>query len=231
MRFCYFAFFETPEKPDLRISAEDLARVRETLGGLAGIAKAHIYQPAVASDLYTDDGTGPIFGFQLYFDRIEDLETAVGPRGAVKKMAGGLPSLARAQASQQAMLNRQFPVPEEKPFPSEACSYLVHYPGPARDLNEWLAYYLEHHPTIMARFPAIREIEILTRIDWIDAMPWRRVHAMQRNRVMFDRAEALTAALHSPVRHEMKADFAQFPTFEGGNFHYPMLTECVLPRR
>ena len=231
MRFCYFAFFEAPRHPDLRISTEDLERVRETLGDLAGLSKAHIYQPAEASDLYTDDGTGPVFGFQLYFDRIEDLEAAVGPRGAVKALAARLPSLSQAQASQQAMLNRQFPVPEEMPFPPEACSYLVHYPGPARDLNEWLAHYLEHHPPIMARFPGIREIEILTRIDWIDSLPWRRVFPMQRNRVMFDSAEALTAALHSPVRHEMREDFARFPAFEGGNYHYPMRTERVLPRR
>ncbi|TWG98293.1 hypothetical protein L598_001900000430 [Mesorhizobium sp. J18] len=231
MRFCYFAFFEAPHDPSLRISEDDLERTRETLGSLPGMSKAHIYQPAEASDLYTDDGTGPVFGFQLYFDRIEDLETSVGSRGVLKGLADSLPSLGQTLASQQAMLNRQFPVPEEKPFPPEACSYLVHYPGPAQDLSEWLAYYLEHHPAIMARFPGIREIEILSRIDWIDSMPWRRVHSMQRNRVMFDSDEALTAALHSPVRHEMRADFAQFPAFEGGNFHHPMLTERVLPRQ
>jgi hypothetical protein len=81
----------------------------------------------------------------------------------------------------------------------------------------------------MARFPDIREIEILTPIEWIDAMPWRRVHHMQRNRVMFDSPAALTAALTSPVRHEMRADFADFPPYEGGVFHFPFATEAVRP--
>lgn len=230
MQFCYFVFFESRRNSGLRISGDDVETVRETLGGLDGLSRAHIYQPAEASDFYADDGAGPVFAFQLFFDSIENLEKAIGRQGALKAMAGALPSLSEADVTQQAMINRRFPVPEERPFPPQACSYLVHYPGPARDLNEWLAYYLDHHPAIMARFPGIREIEILSRIDWIDAMPWQRVHVMQRNRVMFDSPEALTVALHSPVRHEMRADLANFPAYEGGNFHYPMMTELVLPR-
>lgn len=229
MRFCYFAFFESTDA--LRISGSDLATARRTIEGLSGLSKAYIYQPAEASDLYSDDGAGPVFGFQLYFDHIEDLEAAVGPRGALKPMATALPSLSAARATQQAMVCRQFPVPEERPHAPMACSYLVHYPGPAEDLTGWLAHYVENHPKIMARFPAIREIEILSRIDWIDAMPWERVYPMQRNRVMFDSPAALTEALHSPVRHEMRADFARFPAFEGGNFHFPMTTELLVPLR
>jgi hypothetical protein len=53
---------------------------------------------------------------------------------------------------------------------------------------------------------------------------------MQRNRVMFDSPEALTAALQSPVRHELRADFHTFPPFEGGNFHYPMWTDTIRPQ-
>jgi hypothetical protein len=67
----------------------------------------------------------------------------------------------------------------------------------------------------------------LTRVDWVSHLPMRKVNHMQRNRVMFDSPEALTAALQSPVRHELRADFHTFPPFEGGNFHYPMWTESV----
>jgi len=229
MRFCYFAFFESRD-PAVRISAPDLRTVHHTLQRLPGLSKAHAYQPAEASDLYTNDGRGPVFGLQLYFDRIEDLEASVGPKGALNAMAGALPSLSGTHATQQAMLCRQFPVPEEKQHSPRACSYLVHYPGPAENLVKWLGHYVEHHPPIMARFPGIREIEILSRVDWIDAMPWERVYPMQRNRVMFDSPEALTAALHSPVRQEMRADFERFPAFEGGNFHFAMSTELILPR-
>jgi len=52
---------------------------------------------------------------------------------------------------------------------------------------------------------------------------------MQRNRVMFDSAEALTAALASPARLQLRRDFEKFPPYEGGIFHYPMATEEVRP--
>ncbi len=231
MRLCYLAFFESPGAPSARISPEEAGRLRECLALLRGLTRAHLYTPASASDIYNDDGPSPLFGMQLYFDAIEDLEAAVGPSSALKALveAGGLPSLAAAQATQQAMLNRQFPVPEPGPVTATACSYVVHYPGPAEDLNEWLAFYVANHPRLMAKFPGVREIEILSRIDWIDAMPWPRTGHIQRNRILFDSPEALTEALHSPVRHEMRADFAKFPPYRGGNFHYPMLTEVLRP--
>ncbi len=128
------------------------------------------------------------------------------------------------------MLARDFWVPDRAfrtPAGALPCTYLVHYPGPAEDLNAWLSHYIAHHPPIMARFPGIREIEICTRLDWCDALPWPRVEAMQRNKVVFDDATALTAALNSPVRHEMRADFARFPAYRGGNLHYPMATRVL----
>jgi hypothetical protein len=226
MRFCYLAFFDNAADPAARISEIDLATVRAVTGGLYGLSKAHLYTPETARDLFNDDGAAPQFGLQLYFNEIADLEAAVGRDGPLQALVG-LPSLAGAAATQQAMLCRTFPVPEPRPLSPAACSYCVHYPGPAADLNAWLGYYIGHHPDIMARFPAIREIEILTRIDWVDAMPWSRVHHMQRNRVMFDSPAALTAALTSPTRHEMRADFAHFPPYDGGVSHFPFATEAV----
>jgi len=34
--------------------------------------------------------------------------------------------------------------------------------------------------------------------------------------------DAITAAMNSPVRHRMRADFEKFPPFEGSNIHHPM---------
>jgi hypothetical protein len=50
---------------------------------------------------------------------------------------------------------------------------------------------------------------------------------MQRNKVVFDSPAALTAALNSPVRHEMRAAFARFPAFTGPITHFPMATMIV----
>ena len=227
MRFCYFAIFEGSQS----VSAQDLALVRECVRGLGGLSKGHLYTPAVARDLHADGHPSPLFALQLFFDEISSLEAAIGPRGAVKRLAndGELTRLGNAQITQQAMLNREVAVPEAAPAARDACSYLVHYPGPAENLNEWLAHYAERHLPLMASLPGVREVEMLTRIDWVDAMPWRRSHHMQRNRVMFDSPEALTAALRSPTRREMRQDLEGFPRFSGGNFHFPMTTEVVRP--
>ena len=82
----------------------------------------------------------------------------------------------------------------------------------------------------MARFPGIRQIEIYTCIDWCGGLPWPRVAHMQRNKVVFDNQAALTAALNSPVRHEMRAAFHRFPSFTGPITHFPMATTTVMPK-
>jgi uncharacterized protein (TIGR02118 family) len=198
------------------------------------LIKGLVYTPAATRDPYLDDGPSPPLGLQLYFADIADLEAALAASGHLQALAapGALPSLAGARVEQQAMLARDFAVPDARfasPPGQLPCSYLVHYPGTADDLNQWLAYYIAHHPPLMARFPGIRGIEISTRIDWCGVLPWHRVDHMQRNKVVFDSAAALTAALNSPVRHEMRADFHKFPPFHGGSLHHPMATETVAP--
>ena len=103
------------------------------------------------------------------------------------------------------------------------CDYLVHYPGPAEDLDAWLRHYLSHHAPIMMTFPNVRSVDVFTRIDWRDALPWQRVAYMQRNRIAFDSPTQLLAALASPVRDRMRQDHDCFPPFAGGSRHYPML--------
>jgi hypothetical protein len=183
------------------------------LAALPGADRTLIHRPAVSHDPYVDDGAPPALAC-----------AADGPIAALPAM---LPSLAGASISHQAMLVRRFPVPDPvfaTPPGALPGTYLVTYEGTAENINAWLSYYIAHHPGIMARFPGIREIEITTGIDWCDALPWRRVSAMQRNKVVFDSPEAITLALNSPVRHEMRADFHHFPPFDGRNTHYSMRT-------
>jgi hypothetical protein len=53
---------------------------------------------------------------------------------------------------------------------------------------------------------------------------------MQRNKVVFDSPAALTSALNSPVRHDMRASFGRFPPFTGPITHFPMATMTVAPQ-
>jgi hypothetical protein len=226
----WFAMFRSPDAVD----AGELQATGSWLAETPGLAKALIYTPSATHDPYLNDGAPPALGLQLYFADIAAMEAALAPDGRLQALADGrmLPSLAGAEVTQQAMLARTYPVPDAQfstPAGEPHCSYLVSYEGTAENLNVWLSYYIQHHPVIMARFPGIRQIEIFTRVDWCGFLPWKRVDYMQRNKVVFDSPAALTAALNSPVRHEMRADFKNFPPFSGDNTHFPMLTRVVLP--
>ena len=230
----YFVTFTDHQNPNVRIGDEDLARVIDVVRTTPKLRKGLVFTPERTTDPYAKDPPSPPLALELYFADIADLEAAIGHRGHLQALAapGALPTLARAEATQQAMLARSFPVPDPafRTPPGEfPCTYLVHYPGWAEDLNAWLAHYIESHTRVMARFPGIREVEVCTRLDWCSAVPWPRVHYMQRNKVVFDNSAALTAALNSPVRDEMRADFHKFPPFSDNNRHAPMATRIIAP--
>jgi hypothetical protein len=234
MGFSFFLIFDHGGRADLALSASDRRHFIDIVRATPGLQRAHIYTPETAADPYLDDGLPPPLAAQLDFAEIEALENALARNGHLQALAApnALPSLAGAQITQQAMLMRTFGVPDPvyRTAPGALpCSYLVSYPGPAEDLNEWLSFYIAHHPVPMAKFPGIRELEVQTRIDWCGTLPWPRANAMLRNRVAFDSEVALEAALASPVRHEMRADYKRFPPFSGGNTHHPMATLTVKP--
>ncbi|AEI77114.1 Blr3415 protein [Cupriavidus necator N-1] len=227
MQFSYLVTFESAD-PAIRIGAEDFQRVADIVRGTPQLRRARLYTPESAKDYYTDDGPSPPFAMQLDFDTLAALEAAIAADGHLQAVARlALPSLQGCTVTQQVMARRPFPVDDpvgRTPADSVPCSFLVHYPGYADDFDAWLNYYLSHHPQIMRFFPGVREIEIFTQVDWVDAMPWKRVHYMQRNKLVFDNAAAITAAMNSSVRHDMRADFEKFPRFHGSNVHFPMAT-------
>lgn len=234
MAFALFLSFEDSAAQGLKISAEDRARVREIVSRTPGLVSCAMFTPEVAEDLFNHDGVSPPFALQLHFDALEALEAAAAADGVLQGLfaPGALDSLKGAKTSQQAFLVREFPVDDPQITVGEGelpCSYVVHYPGPAQDISAWLSHYIAGHPRIMRKFPGIRWIEILSRVDWCTALPLPRAEHIQRNRIVFDSAAALEAALKSPVRFEMREDYHTFPAYEGGNFHYPMATETVVP--
>jgi hypothetical protein len=228
---CLFLTFRYGTDP----SAGEFAKLEKHLAGTPGLAKALVHTLTSARDPYLKDDAPPPLVLQLYFPAVEPLEAALSRIGHLAALTSSaeFPVLAAADGAQQAMLTRCFTVPEPtlQNAPGEPyCTYLVSYEGEAEDLNAWHNHYLGNHTRHMATFPGIRELEVYTRLDWASTLPWRRVHFMQRNKVAFDSPDALTFALHSPVRHEMRADFKTFPPFTGPNNHYAMATHMVRSR-
>jgi uncharacterized protein (TIGR02118 family) len=179
-----------------------------------GFIRALQHSPDRVRDPFLDDGPPPGAVTQLYFDSL----------AALGRAAAQVPTHADAEAMQV----HRFPVPQPwLEVPASYCTYLVAYEGPADDEAAWLAHYLEHHPPIMAKLPQIRELEIYTPVDWHCPPSLRRVRHLQRNKVAFDSSSALAAALDSPVRREMRSDFARFPPYHGRVSHYAMTTRAL----
>jgi hypothetical protein len=230
MSTCLFLSFRFDAEP----AAAEMAKLGRLLRAVPNLQRALVHTPASTDDPYVKGGPSPSLVLQLYFEELPELEAALSRSGHLGALASRdeFPALAQAEVTQQAMLVRPFAVPEpafKTPLGKPYCTYLVSYEGEAEDLNAWHAHYLENHTKHMAMFPKIRELEVYTRLDWVSRNPWRRLHFMQRNKVAFDSPDALQEALHSPVRHEMRADFRTFPPFTGPNNHYAMATRVAVP--
>lgn len=228
MNTCLFLSFKSRTEP----TADEIAKIDESLRTTPRLAKALMHTPAATHDPYVKDGPSPSLVLQLYFAELPDLEAALSRNGSLFGLSAhtDLPAIAGATATHQAMVVRSFAVPEpgfRTPPGEPHCTYLVSYEGEADDLNAWHTHYLENHTRHMAMFPGIRELEVYTRLDWVSALPWPRVNFMQRNKVVFDSEDGLDRALNSPVRHDMRADFKTFPRFTGLNTHYAMATRVV----
>lgn len=203
------------------------------LRGCPGLIEGHVMTPVHAHDPHYADTlhTSPALVLQLEFAEIGDLEQNLRPHGTLQMLAHEdfLPSLAGSKASHHAMLTRRYPVAEPAldVGPEGLLSYLVEYEGPAEDENAWHLFYVEGHPPLLAKFPGIRKIEIYTPATLISALPFVQRKAMQRNKTVFDSAEAMNAAMQSPVRAALRKDFHNFPPFKGEAAHYPFRTISV----
>jgi hypothetical protein len=233
MSICLFLSFRlsASRSPD----PGEMSRLDEVLRAAPTLRKALVHTSSRADDPYLDDGPPPQLMLQLYFAELPDLEAALARDGHLSALTSrnAFPDLAGAAVTQQAMLVRTFPVPEPafgNPPGTPFCTYLVAYEGEAEDLNGWHSHYFANHTGHMARFPGIRDLEIYTRLDWVSALPYPRVNFMQRNKVVFDSADALTAALNSPVRHDLRACFKTFPPFTGPVTHFAMATRALFPQ-
>ncbi|AUT45351.1 ethyl tert-butyl ether degradation protein EthD [Achromobacter sp. AONIH1] len=207
-----------------RLAGDALVRrLAASASAIPGLREALLHEPASASDPCLETEAPPTLVAELHFDNLLALEAAATARGALARWLDPRvdPWLGQADISHQAMMSRRYAAAPG------GCTYLVAYHGHAQDHDAWLGHYLDRHVPLMLRLPGLRALEVCTRLDWRGGLRWPREDAVQRNKVVFDDASALDAALRSDVRMEMRRDFEASPIFHGGNVHYPMTTRSA----
>lgn len=191
-----------------------------------GLETLDLYTPErMAKDPYLHDGPGPLAMLQAGFRMQNELEAFLAtPQFRATVVAPSPAPPDKVTVVHDAMEQRFYPVAgETTPGPLTApVSFVVRYWRPAANEAEFIRHYVEHHPQIQSRFPGIRSIMCYLPIEWSDPTPIAPADYLLGNEVVFDSVEALEAALNSPVRHELRADFQRFPKFAGTNTHYAM---------
>lgn len=233
MAISWFCQWDAQEGKSPALDEHDHQGLLALVRGCPRLVEGHVMTPVHAHDPHyaAELHKTPQLVLQLEFAEIADLERNLKPHGYLQALANPetLAKFDGAVASHQVMLTRRYPV--AAPLTSQptegVLSYMVEYEGPAKDENAWHLFYVEGHPPLLAKFPNIRKIEIYTPATLISALPFEQRRSMQRNKTVFDSAEAMNAAMTSPVRAALRKDFHKFPEFAGGTDHYPFRTISV----
>lgn len=225
MEVVLFLTYRTPRSA----GPAPVAEFAQRLAGVPGATRIVLHVPADASDPYLKDEGPPALVAQIYFDDLDTLEAATATTGALQAVTDRrtFAWIGDAEITQQAMAVRAHRVPAPQGAAGPRCTYLVAYEGAPRDYDLWIGHYHAHHVPLMLRLPGLRALEIYTRLDWVSTLPARREQSVQRNQVVFDSPQALTDALNSPIRHEMRQDYNASPPFDGHNTHFPMTSHAV----
>lgn len=207
----------------------------QRLSRIQGLCKVLSHQPCQVEDPFLShqpEGSSE-YVLQFFFNDLFSLEAACAQHGELAALIDSLDAVLTPQSkNQQAMVVRSFPVDVQaggsvQGASATACTYLVAYYGAGQAHDLWLSQYMKNHVPLMGRMPGIREVEVYTQLDWLSELALPRAGAIQRNKTVFDSPDGLLAALQSPLRAEMRADYLSLPQIGLTNTHEPMRTDLV----
>jgi uncharacterized protein (TIGR02118 family) len=215
MQACLFLIGKSGRQPPLGIAP--------FLQHIDGLRSLIVHEPIAqrVDPRIAPSPDAPSSVLQLYFDELAALEAAASRDGPVHRALQAF-SLADGFMQQVMAVRTLRRSTSQSETRAQRCTYLVAYEGPAEDFDAWLGHYLQYHVPLMSTLPALRELEVYTRIECTSGLPCARADVMQRNKVVFDDASALADALASPVRDLMRRDFHTLPLYGGGTPHFAM---------
>jgi len=223
--YCLFVFWESGS------TVADVAAdaLRPCLGAIAGLRRAIFHLPQAAIDPLLREEHVKQAVLQLYFDDRGPMDEALRTSLAscLEAIGRALPALSACETSVQAMrvCCRRSPGGAASVAPSSV--YLAGYEGGAEDHQPWIDEYLRGHVGLMQQLPGLRHLEVYARLSdspaSLAAQRW-----MLRNKVVFDDARVMQAALTSPIRGSMKAHRAGMPALPGRTEHEPMIAYTLV---
>ena len=224
MSIAHFLIFVTDTsatgETDIQFPEQEIS----ALATLPGVDRVDRYEPTeFKDDPYADDRQGQVLTIQTSYRDRASLEQGLGS-AEFQALLDAVAAGSGCTLIHDAMETVFYPVADETE-PGEwtaPISYVVRYHYPADDVEQFINYYITHHPQVERRFPRITNIMCYLPIEWNDPTGLPHLDYMLGNEVVFESVEDLTNALKSPVMDDMGADFQQFPPFQGPSTHYPM---------
>jgi uncharacterized protein (TIGR02118 family) len=190
------------------------------------------YSPQSADDPYLDldSAISKLLIVQADFAAREQLQDAMANSRVVDALAA-MPGNGDFKVTAEAFTTRHFPLDDgSTPARRAPLSFVVRYYHPIENEQVFNAYYVGHHPPIMVKFPGVRNILCYLPVDWQDASGVTPSMSFLGNELVFDSVEDLNTALASDVRHDLRADYRQFPPHEGNSTHHAMLRRVLFPQ-
>jgi uncharacterized protein (TIGR02118 family) len=187
------------------------------------------FAPRSVDDPYLGKETGKLLIVQATFSSREALEHAMaGPE--VSAALASVPRHQGARVTGEAFTLRACPLLDGSTPPRRApVSFVVRYYRPIERERQFTDYYVGHHPPIMARFPGIRNIYCYLPVACKGVSSVTPSGSFLGNEIVFDSIEDLAAALHSDVRHDLRADYRHFLPHEGEVTHFAMSRRVLFP--
>jgi uncharacterized protein (TIGR02118 family) len=217
---CEIAFVAPGSIPS--VPAGPVAEFIRCLAGLPELVSLDLYTPSGgrAADPYVQNGATPAHLAMLAFLSLDALDRAARHarfRAGLAGMSNGVLTCTAMRRTDHAIAGADAPAALTAPF-----SYVVRYHRPAEDETLFVRHYVETHPPLLSRLPGIRNVMCYLPLAWRYAGGVPVADYMLGNEVAFEDIAAFNAAMASPLRHELRTHFRQFPHFSGRNTHFAM---------
>lgn len=191
---------------------------------LPGTLHTDIYSPLAGSiDPLVAPSTGPLTVAIAHFRSEDDLRAAISGDAferCMARMPDGLSLTVTPMSGSNHAVN-------DPPAgtPQSAYRYVVRYHGPGAEAAGFADHYERCHPPLLARLPRIRAIECYRPLAVLRARHVEPADYLIGNEVEFDSADDLEAAMTSPARVALRADFDALPQVFRDNTHFAMRRE------